>query len=175
MSQLTQGLGAGSIGDPPSAPLEQLHRDISLANQYRMEFIKHCMWLAGAVFVFTVSFIQDIVASRNADSKELVAWGWGAMVMSLLGGLIHLLGWDRFYISYGEDFHSLQLLEESRASGLSAQAAAALRKEGERLRARADASRTAITVWRRAAMITQFGGLLVGLTTIALFCYRNLQ
>lgn len=159
----------------PAPSLEDLHRNIDLATQYRMEFIKHCMWLAGAVFVFTVSFLHDVVGSREAESKWLVALSWGGMTVSLLGGLVHLIGWDRFYISYRKDFHALKKFHDARQEGLPVLDAEKLTAEGNAELKAATDLRKCITLWRRLGMVGQFLGLGVGLVTIAVFCYLNLK
>lgn len=128
--------------------LEAIHRDVDFANRYRLEFIKHCMSLAAAVFVFTVAFIKDIVPSSTAPQhKWLIALAWGAMIVSLLGGLGHLAGWDRYYISYRD-------YSEDEAKG--------------------DAKRRLINRLRRIGMTLQLLGFAVGLGGIAVFCLLNL-
>ena len=127
--------------------LEDIHRDVDFANRYRLEFIKHCMSLAAAVFVFTVAFIKDIVGNDPISGKWLIGIGWGAMIVSLLAGLGHLAGWDRYYISY-RDFW---------------------KKESE-----GKTKRKTINCWRRAAMLLQIAGFFAGLVAIAVFCFKNL-
>jgi len=142
--------------DSTDRSFEDLHRDISLANQYRLEFIKHALSLAAAVFVFTVTFVKDIVGEfRLAVHPWLIGFGWGAMVVSLLGGLGHLAGWDRYYISYRRDY---QFARYGRGTA-----------EGGRH------ARKTITLARRFAMWAQLLGFAVGLIAIAWFSYVNLR
>jgi hypothetical protein len=140
------GNAAGDLSVPQK--IEAVHRDVVLANNYRLEFIKHCMSLAAAVFVFTVAFMKDIIGTTPAVDKWLVGVGWGAMILSLVAGLGHFHAWDRFYISYRDYSRDLQA--------------------GKNARHRIDAL-------RRSALFLQVIGFLVGLTAIAAFCFRNLH
>jgi hypothetical protein len=107
------------------------------------------------VFVFTVTFVKDFVGNLGAAAHHwLVAVGWGAMVVSLLGGLGHLAGWDRYYISYRRDY---QFAAYGKGSC----------DEGRAARAR-------ITRLRRLAMAAQLVGFAVGLLAIATFSFLNL-
>jgi hypothetical protein len=128
--------------------IEAVHRDVVLANNYRLEFIKHCMSLAAAVFVFTVTFMKDIIGSAPAVDKWLVGVGWGAMIVSLLAGLGHFHAWDRFYISYRDHSSNLELGKKARRT---------------------------INMFRGMAVLLQVGGFLTGLCAIAAFCFRNLH
>jgi hypothetical protein len=138
----------GRANIPGARGLEDVHRDISLANTYRLEFIKHTMSLAAAVFVFTVTFQKEILGNRIPTLRWLVAFSWGAMVVSLLGGLGHMAGWDRYYISYRKDYQERP-------------------DEGE-------ARRMRILVGIRVGLWAQVIGFGVGLCTMAYFVYRNL-
>lgn len=80
--------------------MEDVHRDIALSNTYRHEFIKHMLSLAAAVFVFTISFKKDIIGQGPPLHPELAALAWSLMALSIMGGIAHLAGWDRFYMSY---------------------------------------------------------------------------
>lgn len=130
---------------PPSH--EALHRDIALANQYRLEFIKHTMSLAAAALVFTITFRKDIIGTASPQHTSLIGIGWTAMIVSLLGGLGHLAGWDRFYITYRDH-------KDDRVAG--------------------DAARAEITTLRRLAMIVQLLGFFIGLICIAAYCLLNM-
>jgi hypothetical protein len=127
--------------------LEDAHRDIALANQYRLEFIKHTMSLATAVLVFTVSFVKDALPSGAApQSAAYIGYGWFAMAISLIGGLAHMVGWDRFYISY-RDY-------DYRGDGV----------RGKEVRKK-------ITFFRRIAMFLQIAGFGFGLLLITYFYF----
>ena len=78
---------------------------------------------------------------------ELAAIGWAFMILSLLGGLGHMAGWDRFYISY-RDF------KKDLTTG--------------------DRVRESITKWRRRAMWLQLVGLFAGMGCITVYCIANL-
>lgn len=139
---------AGTPGTPqPTRTLEDVHRDVAFANQYRLEFIKHTMSLATAVLVFTVSFVKDVLPAGAApESTAYIGYGWFAMVVSLIGGLAHMIGWDRYYISYRDyDYHGK--IEEGRTV------------------------RDRINFWRRTAMFFQILGFIFGLVLITYFYF----
>jgi hypothetical protein len=131
----------------PLRTLEDVHRDVALANQYRLEFIKHTMSLATAVLVFTVSFVKDVLPTGAApESTVYIGYGWFAMVVSLIGGLAHMIGWDRYYISYRDyDYHG------------KAEAGRSARKR--------------INLLRRIAMFLQILGFAIGLVLITYFYF----
>jgi hypothetical protein len=80
----------------PVRTLEDIHRDVGFATTFRLEFIKQLLMLAGAVFVFTISFVKDW--HQHPTHTSLVGIAWFSLALSLLGGLGHLAGWDRYYI-----------------------------------------------------------------------------
>jgi len=125
--------------------IEALHRDIAFANQYRLELIKHLLTLATALLAFTVSFRPSL---RVAEHEWLMYIGWIALGLSLIGGIFHMLGWDRFYISY----HDFDYKD----------------RDGKR-------PRKIIKIWRRYAMITQFSGFIIGVVCVALFAALNIH
>jgi len=138
------------MNPPPARPLpqpEHLQPDIALANQYRLEFIKHTMSIAAGVFVFTITFRKDIIGTATPKMPELAAIAWAFMILSLLGGLGHMAGWDRFYISYRDYKKDLDA---------------------------GDIARKSITMWRRIAMWLQLVGLIVGMACITVYCIANL-
>ncbi|HYC58990.1 MAG TPA: hypothetical protein VEK79_05425 [Thermoanaerobaculia bacterium] len=136
---------------PPKKPtartLEDLHRDITFANQYRLEFIKHTMSLAAAVFVFTLTFKQNIIGTGPAYGVTYAFSSWLAMIVSLMGGLAQLSGWDRYYMTWRD-------YEWRDQSGQ-------------------DARRT-ITAWRRFGLVVQIGFFITGLVLMAIFCALNM-
>ncbi|QDE70042.1 hypothetical protein BHS09_25390 [Myxococcus xanthus] len=140
-----------------------------------MEFIKQGMLLAGAVFVFTVSFIKDLLDCSPVQNKFLVAMSWGAMAVSLLGGLGHLAGWDRFYIRYRDDFHALNEFDSTLSLTLDATTKETLRRITQQKIDKIKQLRTRITLARRTAMAAQLLGFAVGIITIAIFYYQNLR
>jgi hypothetical protein len=143
---MTAGIDHSPV--PPHVPThEELHRDISLANQYRLEFIKHTMSIAAGVFVFTVTFRREIIGTHVAALPQLIAAGWIALLVSLLGGLGQMAGWDRYYISYRDHKTDYAGGEEARSS---------------------------ITFFRRCAMVFQLLAFFFGLGCVAIYCIANL-
>ncbi len=65
----------------------------------------------------------------------------------MVGGMIHMYGWDRFYVSYRDFEHRGQ-------NGTDA--------------------RHRINRWRRAGMVAQFIGFAVGVLAIGLFAAANI-
>ncbi|MEL7642326.1 MAG: hypothetical protein AAGU21_22040 [Solidesulfovibrio sp.] len=125
--------------------IESVHRDVGFANQYRLELIKHMMTLAAALLAFTISFRPSL---KTAEHELLMFIGWIALGLSLMSGIFHMLGWDRYYISFRDyDFHDL---------------------DGEK-------PRKSISKWRRTAMILQFSGFIIGVGCISFFAAFNIQ
>src|SRR5277367_6612538 len=86
------------LGTPLREPsIDALQRDIALANQYRLELIKLLMTLSAGILAFTVSFRPSL---RDVQNGWLMWAGWIGLGVSMVGGMIHMLGWDRFYVSY---------------------------------------------------------------------------
>ena len=126
--------------------LSDIHRDVEFAQAYRLEFIKHTMSIAAGVFIFTVTFRKDIIGGAVPQCKTLLVSGWVAMVVSLLGGLGHIVGWDRYFITYRDFAHDP-------AGG--------------------EAARKTINACRRVAMWIQLLSFAIGIILITLFCARN--
>ena len=136
-------------GSPPVTPItnpsiDALHRDIAFANQYRLELIKLLMTLSAAILAFTVSFRPSL---RDVQSSWLMWTGWLALGASMVGGMIHMHGWDRFYISFRNFEHRGKSGKDKRRQ---------------------------INLWRRAGMIAQFVGFAVGVLAVAAFAAANL-
>lgn len=129
--------------------IEDVHRDIALANSYRQEFIKHMLSLATAVFVFTISFKKGIIGDGAPRSPELAACAWALMAISIMGGIAHLAGWDRFYISFRDHDYPVP---DGKGKGV----------------------RQRISFWRRVAMWCQIVGFFGGVPLIAAFVIVNL-
>lgn len=132
--------------------IDAIQRDITLANNYRIELIKYLLAIAAALFAFTVTF-------RPSLERVDVAWamwlGWFGLGVSMIGGMFHMLGWDHFYKSYRDyDWKSA-----GSGSGKS---------EGK-------AARDKINKWRRLAMFFQFGGFILGVASIGLFAGANID
>src|SRR5262245_30775316 len=107
--------------------LEILHNDITLANTYRLETTKLLLAITTALFAFTISFRPSL---KTIENESLMLVGWIALAASLVGGIFELFGWERFYISYREDYHEW-------------------RRTGANESAEAKAARSKITFWRR--------------------------
>jgi hypothetical protein len=135
--------------------MEALHRDIATANTYRMEGIKTSITIAGALVAFTVSFRPTLKA---VDCPGLMLISWLLLGASILGGLINLHGWTRFYVSYRDyDYKLIKVQGESGA------------KEAGK------AARKRITRWRLAGAAFQWAGLVIGVVLLAIFSWQNLQ
>ena len=102
------------------------------------------MTLAAAILAFTVSFGPSL---KQVDQPDLMWVGWIGLGLSMVGGIIHMQGWDRFYISY-RDYEWFG-------------------KSGKQ-------ARNCINKWRRAGMILQYAGFFVGVFAIAIFAALNI-
>lgn len=133
---------------PQSAiSIDALHRDIALANQYRLDLIKLLMTLSAALLAFTISFRPGVMQPR----WEPLMWvGWLALGVSMVGGMVHMLGWDRFYTSY-RNYDWRDHAEQGKTA------------------------RAIINLWRRFAMLVQYFGFALGVLAIALFAAVNLD
>ena len=126
--------------------IEAVHRDIELANRYRLELIKLIMTISAAVLAFTVSFRPSL---RSVELPWLMWMGWIGLGASMVGGMIHMHGWDRYYVSYRDyDWRN--------------------RKECGKEK------RRQINRWRDTGMFIQFAGFAVGVMAIALFAAENI-
>jgi uncharacterized membrane protein (DUF441 family) len=124
--------------------IETTHANVEWANRYRLELIKLVLTLATGVLAFTVTFRPSL---KQVDEAWLMWAGWLALAASIVGGMIHMQGWDRFYISYRDyDHHGLD--------GISA--------------------RDGINFWRRAGMALQYAGFAIGVLAIGVFAALNL-
>jgi hypothetical protein len=141
--ELTPGNVVESVRHKPD--IDSVHRDLAFANQYRLELIKHLMTLAAGLLAFTVAFRPTL----KPVSQGWLMWaGWIGLGLSMIGGLLHMLGWDRFYTTYRDyDFRG------QHTQGVN--------------------KRRTIRHWRRFGMIIQFIGFGVGVLAIALFALGN--
>ena len=141
---------AGSITNKPT--IEALHRDVALANKYRLELIKYLLAIAAALFAFTVTF-------RPSLSRVDLAWamwlGWVGLGISMIGGMFHMLGWDHYYKSYRDHDWKHADPEEGKRAG--------------------KVARATINRWRRLAMLMQFGGFVLGVVGVGLFAGVNID
>jgi hypothetical protein len=142
---------APAAGDGPT--IESVHRDITFANQYRLELIKYLLAIAAALFAFTITF-------RPSLSRVDLGWamwlGWAGLGASMIGGMFHMLGWDHYYKSYRDyDWKLRATPAEAKAEGR--------------------AARKKINGWRRIALSFQFGGFIVGVIGVGLFAAANID
>jgi hypothetical protein len=132
-------------GNKPT--IEAVHRDVEFANKYRLALFKHLLTLAAAILAFTVSFRPTLT---RVDLGWLMWGGWIALGVSLFCGMLNMLLWSHYYISY-RDY-------DWKGKGF----------EGK-------AHRHFITAWRRFMMFFQFLGFAAGVLGIAIFAAVNFQ
>lgn len=78
-----------------------IHRDISIGNGYRTERIKLLLTLATAMFGFTVTFHKDLLGGQfTPQGLWLVLFGWGALLVSMSAGIVHLRKWEDYYLQF---------------------------------------------------------------------------
>jgi len=146
------GLGTASVGtDGPT--IEAIHRDIALANKYRIELIKYLLAIAAALFAFTITYRPSLT---KVDVGCAMWVGWAGLGISMIGGMFHMLGWDHYYKSYRD--HDWK----GRNDPLAARAAG---KEARRK----------INGWRSVALFAQFGGFIVGVIGVGVFAAVNID
>jgi hypothetical protein len=83
--------------------LADAHLDIGLGNTYRLEYIKHLVSIATGVFVFSVTFMKDLVGRSTSDAhlKAALLIGWIALIASIVAGVLHMRIWGQYYMSWG--------------------------------------------------------------------------
>jgi hypothetical protein len=127
--------------------IEAVHRDVAFANKYRLELLKHLLTLSAALLAFTVSFRPTLT---RVDSAWLMWVGWIALGVSASCGMLHLLLWSHYYISYRDyDWH------DRGDEGI--------------------LQRKYITDFRKFVMFFQFLGFAVGVLGVAIFSAVNFQ
>ncbi|MCR5868228.1 hypothetical protein [Aquincola sp. J276] len=120
-----------------------------------MELIKGLLAIAAALFAFTVTFGPTL---KPIAWKWAMWMGWSGLAVSMVGGLVHLLGWDHFYKSYLDINWRRRNEPDQKAVGQAG-----------------DDARDAIDVWRRAGMSAQFAGFVVGVAGVGLFAGANIE
>ncbi|MFJ7793839.1 hypothetical protein [Pseudomonas sp. NPDC096950] len=125
--------------------IESVQFDIAQGNNYRMELSKTMLAIATGLLAFTISFPPTLTKITWVESMQV---GWLGLAASIIGGFVNMYGWERFYLSYREDFHG----------------------KGEA----AKGNRKWITVWRRCGRFVQSAGLCIGVIGIGIFAYCNL-
>lgn len=142
-SQAGPPLPANMPASPPT--IDAIHRDIGFANAYRLELLKQLMTISAALFAFTITFRPSLAIVQAAWSMWI---GWGALCVSMVGGMVHMLGWDHFYKSYRDYKGDI-------AAG--------------------DLARDRINLWRRPAMGCQFFGFAIGVAGVGYFAAANID
>jgi hypothetical protein len=131
----------------PKPTIEVVHKDITLGNTYRIELDKLLLTLAVALFAFSTSFVPTLSA---IVASGWMAVGWGCLAASISGGILELLGWEMFYISYRDyDYRGKP-------------------EEGKRVR-------RIITLWRRVGRTAQILGFIAGVAAISYFYGLNFK
>jgi hypothetical protein len=139
----------------PAPTIDALHRDIAFANSYRLELIKLLMTLSAALLAFTVTFRPEL---KQVLWPKAMWLGWFGLAISMFGGVIHMYGWDRYYMTYRDYDHKHRDIMPP-IDG---------RNLGKRKRAE-------INRWRRLAMYCQFGGFVIGVAGVAVFAAVNVD
>ena len=140
---------------PKHPTIESVHRDIGFANAYRMELLKHLMTISAALFAFTVTFRPTL----DAVQCRWAMWiGWTGLAVSMIGGMVHMLGWDHYYKSYRDFDYGLREDPDTERG----------RREGR-------AKRNQINRWRRVAMVAQFVGFAIGVIGVGTFAAINID
>jgi hypothetical protein len=134
-----------SVPGVKTPDIESVHRDLATANVYRQEFIKSLILICGGLFAFSVAFRPEL----RAVAKEALFWvAWTALGASMLGGFVQLAAWERFYSSF-------QRYEWKGRSG--------------------KPYRRRITLLRRAALLLQVLGFVMGVVALGSFTALNLS
>jgi hypothetical protein len=143
----------GSV--PPPITIDALHRDIAFANSYRLELIKLLMALSTALLAFTVTFRPDL---KQVVCPQAMWVGWFGLALSMIGGMVHMHGWDRFYMTYRDFDHKYRAVPTP--------------NDGN---SRGKQKRKKINIWRQAGMVCQFIGFAIGVTGVAIFAAVNVD
>lgn len=129
------------------ARLAALHRDVAFANTYRIELIKFLLGICAAIFAFMLAFRPTLETVQAPWSMWL---GWLGLGGSMVGGMVHMIGWDHFYKSYRDHDH-----------------------RGDKIGGKK--TRRIVNFWRRLGMTAQYGGFAVGVAGVGLFAGLNLD
>lgn len=165
---IDQSSQAGSLGTPSrdgaampdkaqrTVPyIDTVHDNIAFANSYRIELLKLSMTIAAGLLAFTVSFRPKLVPVEWPWAMWI---GWAGLVVSIVGGMVHMEGWDHFYKSYRDiDWRMRHDFPP------------------DELKKRATSKRDQINLWRRFGMSLQYIGLAIGVTGVGLFASVNID
>jgi len=146
---------APTVASYDPALMEDLHRNIAFANAYRMELIKFLMAISAALLTFTVTFRPML---------ETVQWAWAmwaswsGLALSMVGGMVNMMGWDRFYMSYRDVDYKVGK-SKGRIEAV---------KQGKEKRRKID-------LWRKTGMWVQYVCFAVGVIGAAGFAAANID
>ena len=91
-----------SVDKADRRTLGDAHLDIGLGNNYRLEYVKHLVSIATGIFVFSVTFMKDLIGEPSqASLKVFLISGWSALAVSIVSGVFHMRLWGAYYISWG--------------------------------------------------------------------------
>ncbi len=147
---------ATTITPAPASPdtggptIESIHRDLALANTYRIELLRTMLALSGGLFAFTVTFRPTLT---HVDQAWGMWVGWIGLAVSMGGGFVQLLGWDHYYKSY-RDFDWKKRNKDGKALGKK--------------------KRDDVTEWRRWGLFFQWVGFAAGIIGIGTFSAANI-
>jgi uncharacterized protein YqhQ len=87
--------------------LSEKHKDIEFSNQYRIEYIKHLITIAAAIFAFTLTFLKDILGKplSSVSYKPVLILGWLSLIVSLMAGIAQMRLWASYYVSWAKSFY----------------------------------------------------------------------
>ncbi len=131
--------------------IEAVQHDVEEANKYRLELIKTVLALATALLAFTVAFPAGREKGVALTNVSLAWASWGALSVSILAGLFHMLWWQKFYMTYRDLDH----------------------KQGER-GAGKDARKKLSAVQKVWAFL-QYAGFMAGVVLVGLFSVINIK
>src|SRR5262249_23463874 len=88
--------------------LSEKHKDIEFSNQYRIEYIKHLITIAAAIFAFTLTFLKDIFEKplSSVIYNPILIMGWLLLIVSLMGGIAQMRLWASYYVSWARSLYN---------------------------------------------------------------------
>lgn len=150
-TQASQGSAAQTPAPSEKPTIDAIHRDVALANQYRLELLKILLAITTALFAFTVSFRPSLT---KIDCEWWMYTGWIGLGISLISALANIYCWDLFYISF-RDYDWRLRDSNGKILGI--------------------AYRERVTCVRRLLEWVQFIGFFVGILGVAMFAATNLS
>ncbi|UZA66848.1 hypothetical protein [Pseudomonas viridiflava] len=139
--------GNCEAGDQPTSKptITSVQFDIAQGNSYRMELGKTMLAIATGLLAFTIAFPPTLTKITFIESMQIA---WLCLALSIIGGLVNMYGWEKFYLTYRLDFHRRGSLGKTK--------------------------RKRVTRWRVWGRGVQFAGLFIGVIGIGIFAYCNL-